>query len=497
MSRRTKKLDAARTGLLGALAAKAAKDAAADAAERAAVTQNAAVVRAFLDDIHFNYSERMDDEHAVFRGTVVGKGGIIDTFQWRILVDENCVQSFFTLPIHVPEKRQAAMSDFLMRVNWDLRWGKLTYDIGDDAEMVFQLTVPAFVLRGDPEVEVDRLIGLPLMVLRHYVPGVIEVLQGVEPAKAYVRADRASAREEEVEAAEDEGEVAAEAAAEADEELAAAAEMTAEDLAELLAEGTKEEDAGQEAVAVRTAGKGYSLEGLNVTGKVSLDRVVAAVRKFLKTKEKGEDSPRMNILLSGPSGAGKTAFVQYLGRELGVPVTTVSASDVLSPLVGKTEQNLARIFREARATGSILFFDEVDSLLASRANAQHSWECIQVNELLQQMEKFGGVLVGATNYEPNLDTAVARRFTFKLKLDYLTNEGKEIFFGRFFKTALSEEERARLHAIANLTPGDFRTVREELFYLSEKKATNADRLDALAAESAAKDKSGPPVGFAA
>jgi len=40
-------------------------------------------------------------------------------------------------------------------------------------------------------------------------------------------------------------------------------------------------------------------------------------------------------------------------------------------------------------------------------------------------------------------------------------------------------------------------VREELFYLSEKKATNADRLDALAAESAAKDKSAPAVGFAA
>ena len=54
MSRRTKKLDAARTGLLGALAAKAAKDAAADAAERATVTENGAGVRASLEDSKFS-----------------------------------------------------------------------------------------------------------------------------------------------------------------------------------------------------------------------------------------------------------------------------------------------------------------------------------------------------------------------------------------------------------------------------------------------------------
>ena len=61
-----------------------------------------------------------------------------------------------------------------------------------------------------------------------------------------------------------------------------------------------------------------------------------------------------------------------------------------------------------------------------------------------------------------LDPAVARRFTFKIELDFLTSEGKRLFFRRFFDTSLSAEEESALDGIECLTPGDFRTVRQEL-----------------------------------
>ena len=121
-----------------------------------------------------------------------------------------------------------------------------------------------------------------------------------------------------------------------------------------------------------------------------------------------------------------------------------------------------------------------------------------MNELLQQMENFNGVMVAATNFCRNLDPAVMRRFTFKLEFDYLDDAGKRMFFERMFKTELSEDEFAELKALKNLAPGDFRTVRQEQFYLDEEQ-TNLGRIAALREECLLKkdgDKSSK-IGFGA
>ena len=233
--------------------------------------------------------------------------------------------------------------------------------------------------------------------------------------------------------------------------------------------------------------KDYSLDGLNIKGKVKLDKMVKAVRNYLSAdfNEASEDKPRMNILMYGPPGTGKSEFCKYLGKALDRKVLVVKGSDLLSKWVGESEQNIACAFRRAEAERAILFFDEVDGLVQSREMAEKSWQVSQVNELLQQMENFDGVMIAATNFCKNLDPAIMRRFTFKLAFDYLDDEGKRLFFERMFRTKLSEREYAQLRAIRNLTPGDFRTVRQEQFYLDEGHS-NQSRLEALEAEVAVK-----------
>ena len=244
--------------------------------------------------------------------------------------------------------------------------------------------------------------------------------------------------------------------------------------------------------------KDYSLEGLNIKGKVSLDRIVKAARNYLDADfcAKSEDRPRMNILLYGPPGTGKTEFVKYLGRELDRKVMVVKGSDLLSKWVGESEQNIARAFRRAEAEHAILFFDEIDGLLQDRENATASWQVSQVNEILQQLENFGGIMVAATNFSKNLDPATMRRFTFKLEFDYLDDVGKKIFFERFFKTALAENDLSELSGLGNLAPGDFRTVRQEMFYLGED-ASNRERIAALKEECKVKKDGNNriPIGF--
>ena len=244
--------------------------------------------------------------------------------------------------------------------------------------------------------------------------------------------------------------------------------------------------------------KDYSLDGLNITGDLGLDRIVGAVRKFRDEKDDGcdPDRPRMNLLLWGPPGTGKTEFIKYLGRELNAKVLVKMGSDLLSMYVGGTEHNIKRAFAEAEAENAILFLDEIDGLVQDRSGASKSWEVTQVNELLYQMENFKGVMVGATNFMDNLDQAIMRRFTFKLQFDYLDDAGKRLFFERMFKTKLTAEESAQLAEVRNLAPGDFRTVRQATYYLGGT-VTNSQRIEELEKESSVKrdTKKASRIGF--
>jgi len=242
----------------------------------------------------------------------------------------------------------------------------------------------------------------------------------------------------------------------------------------------------------------YSLKGLNVTGDISPGKIVESVANFRKelkeTKENGVggiDSPRMNILLYGPPGTGKTEFVKYLASEIKCDIHVKMGSDILSKYVGESEEKIKYAFREAEESGSILFLDEIDGLLRSRGAARNSWEVTQVNEFLYQMENFKGVLVCATNFKKNLDPATIRRFLLKVNFDYLDEDGKVIFYKKMLaklaNDTLNRSEIAHLKSIQNLTPGDFRNIRQASYYLNRGELTHQDLLNRLQDEVAEKE----------
>jgi SpoVK/Ycf46/Vps4 family AAA+-type ATPase len=239
----------------------------------------------------------------------------------------------------------------------------------------------------------------------------------------------------------------------------------------------------------------YSLEGLNIKSTLSLEQIIAAAGKFLQRgveTEKHVDSPRMNLLLYGPPGTGKTEFVKYFASRLQQPLTVKMASDLLNPFIGVTEQRIVSAFREAEAEKTILFMDEGDAMLATRANATRSWETSQVVTLMHEMEHFNGILVMASNFAQNLDVAALRRFTFKIQFDFLDAKGKlhfyKVFFGHCKLPALDAREKKMLEGIQGLTPGDFRNVRQQVFYLDPDSVSNADLLKALQEEVTNKQK---------
>lgn len=119
-------------------------------------------------------------------------------------------------------------------------------------------------------------------------------------------------------------------------------------------------------------------------------------------------------LLAGAPGTGKTLCAEAIAAELNRPLLLAQVPALLSKWVGGTEQNLAALFRDARAEGAVLFLDEADALLMDRDQLQHKHDMRTVNVLLQLIERHEGVVLLASNRASQLDKALARRLGWHL-----------------------------------------------------------------------------------
>jgi len=203
------------------------------------------------------------------------------------------------------------------------------------------------------------------------------------------------------------------------------------------------------------------------------------------------EAPRdFSLLLTGPPGTGKTALAHHLAERLDRPLIVKRASDLLSKWVGGTEANIADAFAEAREDEAVLLFDEIDSILADRGNAQASWEVSQVNELLTWFDRHPLPFVAATNHAAKLDPAAMRRFVFKLELRALSPARAAQAFERTFDVA-APRSLAQLHGV---TPGDLAVVARGLRFAEARPEPEA-LVALIAKEVASRPEGGGRIGF--
>lgn len=200
---------------------------------------------------------------------------------------------------------------------------------------------------------------------------------------------------------------------------------------------------------------GYSLALLNTDADVS---------KILKGLEQ---RPQASFCLYGPPGTGKSLLARHVADALGKPLIIKRASDLLDKYLGETEQRIAAMFTQAREEDAVLVLDEADSFLADRAGARHAWEVTQTNELLTQLECFEGIFFATTNLMDRLDAASVRRFSHKIRFDYLTSDQRWAFFQQEvvrLDGCLDEAQplETAVRRLDSLAPGDFAAVLRRL-----------------------------------
>lgn len=144
----------------------------------------------------------------------------------------------------------------------------------------------------------------------------------------------------------------------------------------------------------------------------------------------------ISLLMYGPPGTGKTRLARFIAQELGLELYVARLDGLISSFLGSTSKNIRALFDFAARTPCVLFLDEFDAIAKLRGDSQELGELKRVvNSFIQNLDALGpqSIVLAATNHEELLDSAVWRRFGYRLELSYPATELRKQMWIGFMK----------------------------------------------------------------
>eukprot|EP00931_Biecheleriopsis_adriatica_P033455 TRINITY_DN19413_c0_g1_i1.p1 TRINITY_DN19413_c0_g1~~TRINITY_DN19413_c0_g1_i1.p1 ORF type:complete len:494 (-),score=110.03 TRINITY_DN19413_c0_g1_i1:15-1451(-) len=177
----------------------------------------------------------------------------------------------------------------------------------------------------------------------------------------------------------------------------------------------------------------------------------------------GVRSPPRGVLLFGPPGNGKTLLAKAVATECEATFFSISASSLTSKWVGESEKHMRGLFSLARKLQpSVIFMDEIDSMLTSRSAGEHEAARRLKTEFLVQLDgvasSAGGVpdrvfVLGATNRPGELDDAVLRRLPRRILIPLPDAFTRSSLICKELKDARHDMTEAELRKLSGMTDG--------------------------------------------
>lgn len=186
--------------------------------------------------------------------------------------------------------------------------------------------------------------------------------------------------------------------------------------------------------------------------------ILPSVRPELFT---GLRTPAKGLLLFGPPGNGKTLLARAVATECSATFFSISAATLTSKYVGDGEKLVRALFTVAREMQpSIIFIDEVDSLLSERSSGEHEATRRLKTEFLVQFDGLPAnseadriVVMAATNRPQELDEAALRRFPKRVYVTLPDLNTRQLLLRRLLEKQGSPLSDADLNRLAMLTEG--------------------------------------------
>jgi len=137
----------------------------------------------------------------------------------------------------------------------------------------------------------------------------------------------------------------------------------------------------------------------------------------LGVSQKIKKAKGLAFLFYGPPGTGKSMLGEAIAAHLNKKLLIVEFPKIVSRWHGETDKAMAKIFTTARNNDLVICLDEADTLLYNRNFAVQEHDIRFVNIMLQEIERFEGVIILTTNMDTLLDPALERRVTLKVKFE--------------------------------------------------------------------------------
>lgn len=146
---------------------------------------------------------------------------------------------------------------------------------------------------------------------------------------------------------------------------------------------------------------------------------------------------RKNILVNfwGTSGTGKTMAGNAVANALGKEILIVNYAEIESKYVGETSKNLEALFKFAEEQDVVIFFDEADALLSKRVTDMTHSTDVSVNQtrsvLLNILNSYTGMVIFATNFISNYDSAFLRRIQYHIEFTLPSKDLRKKLWQRY------------------------------------------------------------------
>jgi hypothetical protein len=130
-------------------------------------------------------------------------------------------------------------------------------------------------------------------------------------------------------------------------------------------------------------------------------------------------SPRLCLMLSGSPGTGKSLLAGHVAAQLRRPLYVARLDSLITSRLGETAKNIRGIFEFVPERGAALFLDELDAIAKLRDDKHELGELKRVvNTVIQGLDSVpdNSVVIGATNHPHLLDSAIWRRFPYKIEI---------------------------------------------------------------------------------
>ncbi|KAJ2779822.1 Fidgetin-like protein 1 [Coemansia javaensis] len=174
----------------------------------------------------------------------------------------------------------------------------------------------------------------------------------------------------------------------------------------------------------------------------------------------GIRAPPKGLLLFGPPGTGKTLIGKCIASQAGATFFSISASSLTSKWIGEGEKMVRALFAVARVRQpTVIFIDEIDSLLTQRTDGEQEATRRIKTEFLVQLDGCGTgeadriILLGATNRPHELDEAARRRFPKRLYVPLPDRAGRRTIVANLLRKQTHSLTDAQLEAVCDRTDG--------------------------------------------